>query len=160
MMNENVVQIGVALVIVNLVAWGGFTMLQDEDTNEVIKYITETVYEQEELAIANVTVNLDYNGAEVNATANTNITTVQYNVTVIGDNSAFNATLEAGKGNFQVTFSWHPSFGVFIEEIDGIAGGCAYWQLLHNGESSMVGASTLLLAEGDSIPWNYNTDYC
>ena len=39
-MNENVVQIGVALVIVNLVAWGGFTMLQDEDTNEVIKYIT------------------------------------------------------------------------------------------------------------------------
>ena len=34
-MNENVVQIGVALVIVNLVAWGGFTMLQDEDTNEV-----------------------------------------------------------------------------------------------------------------------------
>ena len=85
---------------------------------------------------------------------------VQYNVTVIGDNSAFNATLEAGKGNFQVTFSWHPSFGVFIEEIDGIAGGCAYWQLLHNGESSMVGASTLLLAEGDSITWNYNTDYC
>ena len=94
-MNENVVQIGVALVIVNLVAWGGFTMLQDEETNEVIKYITETVYEQEELAIANVTVNLEYNGAEVNATANTNITTVQYNVTVIGDNSAFNATLEA-----------------------------------------------------------------
>ena len=43
MMNENVIQIGVALVIVNLVAWGGFTMLQDEDTNEVIKYITETV---------------------------------------------------------------------------------------------------------------------
>ena len=77
-MNENIVQIGVALVIVNLVAWGGFTMLQDDDTNEVIKYITETVYEQEELAIANVTVNLDYNGAEVNATANTNITTVQY----------------------------------------------------------------------------------
>ena len=95
-MNENAVQIGVALVIVNLVAWGGFTMLQDDDTNEVIKYITETVYEQEELAIANVTVNLEYNGAEVNATANTNITTVQYNVTVIGDNSAFNATLEAG----------------------------------------------------------------
>ena len=49
---------------------------------------------------------------------------------------------------------------VFIDEIDGIAGGCAYWQLLHNGESSMVGASTLLLAEGDSITWNYNTDYC
>ena len=156
-MNDNVIQIGVALVIVNLVAWGGFTVLQDDDTKE---YITEIVYQQEEVDIANVTVTIDYNGAEVNATANTNVTIVNYNVTVIDDNSAFNATLEAGKGNFQVTFSWHPSFGVFINEIDGIAGGCAYWQLLHNGESSMLGASSLLLAENDSITWKYNTDYC
>ena len=156
-MNENIVQIGVALVIVNLVAWGGFTVLQDDDTKE---YITEIVYQQEEVDIANVTVTIDYNGAEVNASANTNVTIVNYNVTVIDDNSAFNATLEAGKGNFQVTFSWHPSFGVFINEIDGIAGGCAYWQLLHNGESSMLGASSLLLAENDSITWKYNTDYC
>ena len=156
-MNENAVQIGVALVIVNLVAWGGFTVLQDDDTKE---YITEIVYQQEEVDIANVTVTIDYNGAEVNATANTNVTIVNYDVTVIDDNSAFNATLEAGKGNFQVTFSWHPSFGVFIDEIDGIAGGCAYWQLLHNGESSMLGASSLLLAENDSITWKYNTDYC
>jgi len=151
------VQIGVALVIVNLVAWGGFTMLQDDDTKE---YIDKIIYQQPEVSIANVTVNINYNGAEVNATANTNITTVNYTVTVIDDTSAFNATLEAGKGNFQVTFSWHPSFGVFIEEIDGIAGGCAYWQLLHNGESSMLGASSLILQENDSITWKYNTDYC
>ena len=156
-MNENIVQIGIALVIVNLVAWGGFMVLQDDDTKE---YITEIVYQQEEVDIANVTVTIDYNGAEINATANTNVTIVNYDVTVIDDNSAFNATLEAGKGNFQVTFSWHPSFGVFIDEIDGIAGGCAYWQLLHNGESSMLGASSLLLAENDSITWKYNTDYC
>ena len=156
-MNDNVIQIGVALVIVNLVAWGGFTVLQDDDTKE---YITEVIYQQEEVDIANVTVTIDYNGAEVNATANTNVTIVNYNVTVIDDNSAFNATLEAGKGNFQVTFSWHPSFGVFIDEIDGIAGNCAYWQLLHNGESSNLGASSLLLAENDSITWKYNTDYC
>ena len=132
-------------------------MLQDDDTKE---YIDKIIYQQPEVSIANVTVNIDYNGAEVNATANTNITTVNYTVTVIDDTSAFNATLEAGKGNFQVTFSWHPSFGVFIEEIDGIAGGCAYWQLLHNGESSMLGASSLILQENDSITWKYNTDYC
>ena len=156
-MNENAVQIGVALVIVNLVAWGGFTMLQDDDTKE---YIDKIIYQQPEVSIANVTVNIDYNGAEANATANTNETTVNYTVTVIDDTSAFNATLEAGKGNFQVTFSCHPSFGVFIEEIDGIAGGCAYWQLLHNGESSMLGASSLILQENDSITWKYNTDYC
>ena len=84
-MNENIVQIGVALVIVNLVAWGGFTVLQDDDTKE---YITEVIYQQEEVDIANVTVTIDYNGAEVNATANTNVTIVNYNVTVIDDNSA------------------------------------------------------------------------
>ena len=117
-------------------------------------------YQQPDVEIANVTVIINYNGAEGNATANTNITTVSYNVTVIEDTSAFNATLEASKGNFQVTFSWHPTLGVFINEIDGIPGTCAYWELLHNGESSMLGASSLILQENDSITWKYNTDYC
>ena len=156
-MNEDTMQIVVGLVIVNLVAWGGFVAMQDDTTNE---YIEKIIYQQPDAEIANVTVTINYNGAEVNATANTNITTVSYNVTVIDDTSAFNATLEASKGNFQVTFSWHPTFGVYINEIDGIPGTCAYWELLHNGESSMLGASSLILQENDSITWNYNTDYC
>ena len=156
-MNENTMQIIVALVLVNLVAWGGYNYMQEESTKE---YIDRIIYQQPDVEIANVTVIINYNGAEGNATANTNITTVSYNVTVIDDTSAFNATLEASKGNFQVTFSWHPSFGVFINEIDGISGGCAYWELLHNGESSMLGASSLILQENDSITWKYNTDYC
>ena len=156
-MNEDTIQIVVGLVIVNLVAWGGFVAMQDDTTNE---YIEKIIYQQTDVQIANVSVIINYNGAEVNATANTNMTIVDYNVTVIDDTSAFNATLEASKGNFQVTFSWHPSFGVFINEIDGISGGCAYWELLHNGESSSLGASSLKLQENDSITWNYNTDYC
>ncbi len=156
-MNEDTMQIVVGLVIVNLVAWGVFVAMQDDTTKE---YIEKIVYQQPDVEIANVTVTLNYNGAEVNATANTNMTVVSYNVTVIDDTSAFNATLEASKGNFQVTFSWHPTFGVFIDEIDGIPGTCAYWELLHNGESSMLGASSLILQENDSITWNYNTDYC
>jgi len=156
-MNENTMQIIAALVIVNLIAWGGFVALQDEETKE---YIETVIYQQPDIDIANVTVVIDYNGEEINATANTNMTIVSYNVTVIDDTSAFNATLEASKGNFQVTFSWHPTFGVFIDEIDGIPGTCAYWELLHNGESSMLGASSLILQENDSITWNYNTDYC
>ena len=156
-MNENTMQIIASLVIVNLIAWGGFVALQDEETKE---YIETVIYQQPDVDIANVTVTINYNGAEANATVNTNITTVNYNVTVIDDTSAFNATLEASKGNFQVTFSWHPTFGVFIDEIDGIPGTCAYWELLHNGESSMLGASSLILQENDSITWNYNTDYC
>ena len=156
-MNENTMQIIASLVIVNLIAWGGFVALQDEETKE---YIETVIYQQPDVDIANVTVVIDYNGEEINATANTNMTIVSYNVTVIDDTSAFNATLEASKGNFQVTFSWHPTFGVFIDEIDGIPGTCAYWELLHNGESSMLGASSLILQENDSITRNYNTDYC
>ena len=156
-MNEDTMQIVVGLVIVNLVAWGGFVAMQDDATNE---YIEKIIYQQPDVEIANVTVTINYNGAEANATANTNITTVNYNVTVIDDTSAFNATLEASKGNFQVTFSWHPTFGVYINEIDGIPGTCAYWELLHNDEASMLGASSLILQENDSITWNYNTDYC
>ena len=156
-MNENMMQIIAALVIVNLIAWGGFVALQDEETKE---YIETVIYQQPDVDIANVTVVIDYNGEEINATANTNMTIVSYNVTVIDDTSAFNATLEASKGNFQVTFSWHPSFGVFINEIDGISGGCAYWELLHNGEASQLGASSLILEENDTITWKYNTDWC
>ena len=156
-MNENTMQIIASLVIVNLIAWGGFVALQDEETKE---YIETVIYQQPDVDIANVTVTINYNGAEANATVNTNITTVNYNVTVIDDTSAFNATLEASKGNFQVTFSWHPTFGVYINEIDGIPGTCAYWELLHNDEVSMLGASSLILQENDSITWKYNTDYC
>ena len=156
-MNENTMQIIVALVLVNLVAWGGYNYMQEESTKE---YIDRIIYQQPDVEIANVTVIINYNGAEVNATANTNITTVNYNVTVIDDTSAFNATLEASKGNFQVTFSWHPTFGVFINVIDGIPATCSYWELLHNAENSMLGASSLILQENDSITWNYNTDYC
>ena len=154
-MTENSMQIAVALVLVNLLAWGAYSTMQDEQ-----EYIEKIIYQQPDVQIANVRVTINYNGAEVNATANTNITTVNYNVTVIDDTSAFNATLEAAEGNFQVSFSWHPSFGVFINEIDGISGGCAYWELLHNGESSSLGASSLKLQENDSITWKYNTDYC
>ena len=156
-MNENTMQIVVGVVVVNLVAWGGFIAMQDDTANE---YIEKIIYQQPDVKIANVTVTINYNGAEANATVNTNITTVNYNVTVIDDTSAFNATLEASKGNFQVTFSWHPTLGVFINVIDGIPGTCAYWELLHNGENSMLGASSLILQENDSITWNYNTDYC
>ena len=157
-MNENMVQIGVALVIVNLVAWGGFTVLQDDDTKE---YIDRVIYQQPDVDIANVTVTINYNGQEANATANTNISTVTYDVTVIDDTSAFNATIEASKGNFGLKFTWFSSFnGAFIDEIDGVPGSPCYWELIYNGNSSSLGASSLVLQENDSITWKYNTYYC
>ena len=50
--------------------------------------------------------------------------------------------------------------GVFVNEIDGVPNGCAYWQLLYNGNASSLGASSLKLEDNDSITWKYNTDYC
>ena len=58
-MNENTMQIIAALVIVNLIAWGGFVALQDEETKE---YIETVIYQQPDVDIANVTVVIDYNG--------------------------------------------------------------------------------------------------
>ena len=157
-MNENQMQIVAGIIVVNLVAWGGFMALQDDDTKE---YIDRVIYQQPDVDIANVTVTIDYNGMEANATANTNITTVSYNVTVINDTSAFNATVEASKGNFGLKFTWYSSFnGAFIDEIDGVPGSPCYWELIYNGNSSSVGASSLILQENDSITWKYNTDWC
>ena len=101
-------QIVAGLVVVNLVAWGGFMALQDDDTKE---YIDRVIYQQPDVDIANVTVTIDYNGMEANATANTNVTTVSYNVTVIDDTSAFNATVEASKGNFGLI---HPQLFLYL----------------------------------------------
>ena len=55
-MNENAVQIGVALVVLNLVAWGGF-VLEDEDspiyitntTETITEYVNETMYIKEKV---------------------------------------------------------------------------------------------------------------
>ena len=54
------------------------------DDNKGISDNTEASKDAtEEVDIANVTVTIDYNGAEVNATANTNVTIVNYDVTKI-----------------------------------------------------------------------------
>ena len=59
-MNENTMQIIVALVLVNLVAWGGYNYMQEESTKE---YIDRIIYKQPDVEIANVTVIINYNGA-------------------------------------------------------------------------------------------------
>jgi hypothetical protein len=152
-MNENTVQIVVALVLVNLVAWGGYNYMQEETTKE---YIDRIVYQQPEVLIANVSVTIDYNGVEENATKNTNATT--YNVTVTNDTSAYAATLKAGKSNFEVGVTWNDQFGAYINSIDGIdAEGDYYWALYYNGEYALLGAVDLILIEGDSITWKYES---
>ena len=42
-MNEDTIQILVGLVIVNIVAWGGFVAMQDDTT---IEYIEKIIYQQ------------------------------------------------------------------------------------------------------------------
>tara|TARA_B100001123_G_scaffold17149_1_gene19201 strand:- start:2059 stop:2523 length:465 start_codon:yes stop_codon:yes gene_type:complete len=153
-MREDTLQVIGALVLVNLIAWGGYTYIQEEPAKE---YIDKVIYQQPDVTIANVTVNIDYNGAESNATKNTNMTVVAYNVTVVNDTSAYAATLEAGKGNFEIIVTWHDQWGAYIKEIDGVSGDGYSWGLYHNGKTAALGAASLILQEKDTITWKYES---
>jgi hypothetical protein len=153
-MNENTVQIAVALVLVNLVAWGGYVALEDEP--EIIYKYREPIAES-----ANVTVIIDFgNLSDKSATFfvstfnNTNQTSVSFeNITVKNDTSAYAATILASQvGGFSVDVTWH-SFGPFIHTIDAVSDDEYYWALYHNGEYAPVGASDLQLQDDDIILW-------
>jgi hypothetical protein len=153
-MNENTVQIAVALVLVNLVAWGGYVALEDEP--EIIYKYREPIAES-----ANVTVIIDFgNLSDKSATFfistfnNTNQTSVSFeNITVKNDTSAYAATILASQvGGFSVDVTWY-SFGPFIHTIDTVSNDEYYWALYHNGEYAPVGASDLQLQDDDIILW-------
>ena len=153
-MNENTVQIAVALVLVNLVAWGGYVALDDEP--EIIYKYREAVADS-----ANVTVSFDFGDLSnesatffVSTFNNTNVTSVSYNnVVVKNDTSAYAATILASQtGGFSVDVTWY-SFGPYIHTIDGVSDDGYYWGLYHNGEYSMIGAGDLQLQDGDVVLW-------
>jgi len=153
-MNENVVQIAAALVIVNLVAWGGFIALDDEP--EIIYKYREPITDS-----ANVTVSFDFGELSnksvtffVSTFNNTDITSVSYdNVVVENDTSAYAATILASQmGGFSVDVTWY-SFGPYIHTIDSVSDNSYYWGLYHNGEYSMTGAGDLQLQDGDIVLW-------
>tara|TARA_B100000959_G_C14790389_1_gene545333 strand:+ start:310 stop:792 length:483 start_codon:yes stop_codon:yes gene_type:complete len=153
-MNENTVQIAVALILVNLVAWGGFVVLEDEP--EIIYKYREPLSNS-----ANVTVSFDFGELSNESVTfftsvfnNTNITSISYdNVIVTNDTSAYAATILASQiGGFSVDVTWY-SFGPYIHTIDSVSNDSHYWGLYHNGEYSMIGASDLQLQDGDVILW-------
>ena len=153
-MNENIMQIAVALVIVNMLAWGAYSTLQDEP--EIIYKYREPIAES-----ANVTVIIDFgNLSDKSATFfvstfnNTNQTSVSFeNITVKNDTSAYAATILASQvGGFSVDVTWY-SFGPFIHTIDTVSNDEYYWALYHNGEYAPVGASDLQLQDDDIILW-------
>ena len=55
-MREDTLQVIGALVLVNLIAWGGYTYIQEEPAKE---YIDKVIYQQPDVTIANVTVNIE-----------------------------------------------------------------------------------------------------
>lgn len=153
-MNENTMQIVAALVLVNLVAWGGYVAL-DDDPEIVYKY-REPIAES-----ANVTVTIDFGNLSSNSTTffestfnNTDVTSVTFeNVFVKNDTSAYAATILASQtGGFSIDVTWY-SFGPYIHTIDGVSDSGYYWGLYHNGEYSMVGAGDLQLQDDDIVLW-------
>ena len=147
-------QIAVALVIVNMLAWGAYSTLQDEP--EIIYKYREPIAES-----ANVTVIIDFgNLSDKSATFfvstfnNTNQTSVSFeNITVKNDTSAYAATiLTSQAGGFSVDVTWY-SFGPFIHTIDTVSDDGYYWALYYNGEYAPVGANDLQLQDDDIILW-------
>ena len=67
-------------------------------------------------------------------------------------------------GQLSVGYTVDPNWGPFVHTIGGlnvdeISGNftAAYWELLHNGEISMVGIGDLTLSEADVILWRIGT---
>ena len=61
-----------------------------------------------------------------------------------------------------LTFMSHeyPGMGTFIDSIQGVANADGYyWILYHNGSKSSVGASSIVLHQGDSAEWRYEKGY-
>lgn len=74
---------------------------------------------------------------------------------------ALQTAQEAGLLNFTVSdFGW----GLFVDNINNIGGGDSmFWGLYQNNNSSTVGATDLILSEGDNmlmayIDWNYSNE--
>jgi hypothetical protein len=148
-MREDTVQIIVALVLVNMVAWGGYVILEKEP---------ETVYKYRNPIAnsANVTVTIDFTNYSANATTFANMTIVSFeNIVVKNDTSAYAATITASRANnFSIEVTWY-SFGPYLHTIDGVSNDNYYWGLYHNGNYSMVGAGDLQLQDDDVILWKY-----
>ena len=115
-MNENTMQIIAALVVVNLVAWGGFVALEKDP--EIIYKYRDSISES-----ANVTVIFDFGELSnesvtffTNTFNNTTITSVSYdNVLVKNDTSAYAATIVAAQmGGFSLTLLGIPLDPIFI----------------------------------------------
>ena len=69
---------------------------------------------------------------------------------------------ESGQTAFELTQREHDivydeyDFGIFITEINGVASTEShFWALYVNGESSLVGATNVVLETGDVVEWRY-----
>lgn len=157
-MNENTMQIAIALALVNLLAWGAYSTLQNEP--EIIYKYKNTVSSN-----ANVTVTIEFGNFSANSTTffesnfnNTNQTSITFeNIFVENDTSAYAATIVASQiGGFSVEVTWH-SFGPYIHTIDSVSDSTHYWGLYHNGKYAMVGAGDLQLQDNDNLLWIFET---
>lgn len=76
------------------------------------------------------------------------------------NSSAFDAmTLLAADKKITLTDKYYPGLGNFISEINGIKNENGfYWTFYINNTYSLVGASTLILARGDTVEWRYEND--
>ncbi|MFQ5574505.1 MAG: DUF4430 domain-containing protein [Terriglobia bacterium] len=85
----------------------------------------------------------------------------EYSVEIASGATVYDLLDKASRTNgFSLRVSQHSSFGVFVEEIDGVANdkrAGKYWLYYLNGDFAALGASVQTLDEGDVVLWKYKS---
>ena len=88
-------------------------------------------------------------------------TLTSYTIPVLASESVFDAMRAyASTSNFVFTGRDYPSLGFFVESIDGkVSADGSNWMLYVNGKQSPKGASSEIVAPGDTVEWRYEKGY-
>lgn len=81
-----------------------------------------------------------------------------YSTEIQEKSSVYDLMNQLKNQGFSFSATKYSSLGFFVTEINGVKEdkkNHTYWTLYINGKEAMVGASQLILKEGDSIEWKY-----
>lgn len=80
-----------------------------------------------------------------------------YQIKLKADDTAFSVLVRAAKENdFQVGYQNYGNLGAFVSCIDKICNRNGYyWTLYYNDQYSLLGASSQLILDGDTITWQF-----
>lgn len=99
----------------------------------------------------------------VNLTIDNGVRTLEFPMEVEENCTVFEL-LEKASGTYGFSFKYsnNDSYGVFVEELDGVShspGSSKYWMYYVNGNYASLGASSQTISNGDAILWSYEATF-